>query len=66
MIIPPIAFDLKRMAARVGNSALPNAPVVPEPEPRAPLLPVIRLRMTGGLRRLADALEPASIETATR
>ena len=65
MIIPPIVFDLERMAARVGNSALPNAPVVAEPDRRAPRLPAFRLRLTVALRRLADLLEPAPIETAT-
>jgi hypothetical protein len=67
MIIPPIAFDLEKMAARVGNSALPNAPIVPEPDRReGKVVPAIRRQMTIVLRRLADVLEPASIQTATR
>jgi hypothetical protein len=65
MIGYQIIADVQRIAHLEAQSARPNAPVVPEPVPmeRAPRIASLRLQMTLALRRLADALEPAAMET---
>jgi hypothetical protein len=62
-VMLPIAFDLTAKAARdADTSALPNAPVLPDPPPRRPRLRVALaafLRATARRQvRLADWLEP--------
>jgi hypothetical protein len=53
----PIAADIAvRLTRQHVNSALPHAPVVPDPEPRPRHR--VRARAASGLRRLADVLEP--------
>ena len=50
----------QRLTADLANSARPDAPTRPEPEPAQPgakLVPV-RQRLSVGLRRLADTVEP--------
>jgi hypothetical protein len=60
-----IIADVQRIAHLEAQSARPNAPVIPEPETvvRAPRIASLRLQMTFVLRRLADVLEPAPMET---
>jgi hypothetical protein len=62
MITNQLVADLSAMVAREAHSALPNAPVRPEPEqaPRGSLLAAARLQITGVLRWAADAIEPAT------
>lgn len=55
----PIAADLAVRAARAtAGSARPHAPVVPDPEPRAPRLGSARLRSAAALHALARWVEP--------
>jgi len=56
-----VLSDSIRPASRLAQSALPNAPVVPEPtpDPNGSRLFRLRLLLTGSLRVLADKLEPA-------
>jgi hypothetical protein len=65
MIGYQIIADVQRIAHLEAQSARPNAPVIPEPETvmRLPRIALLRLQMTFALRRLADALEPAAMET---
>jgi len=65
MIGYQIIADVQRIAHLEAQSALPNAPVIPEHQSymRAPRIATLRLQMTLVLRRLADALEPAAMET---
>jgi hypothetical protein len=60
-----IISDLQRVVALEARSARPEAPVHPveEQAPRTPRVASLRLRMTIALRRLADVLEPATMET---
>jgi hypothetical protein len=66
MIGYQIIADVQRIAHLEAQSAQPNAPIVPVTErtPRAPRIALLRLQMTIVLRRLADALEPATMETS--
>lgn len=54
---PAFADLVVRVTGAYGNSALPNAPVVPEPAPR--LHRRILTHVTTSLRRIVSALEPA-------
>ena len=65
MIGYQIIADVQRIAHLEAQSARPNAPVVPEPDSiaRPSRVASLRLQMTLALRRLADALEPAAMET---
>ena len=65
MIGYQIIADVQRIAHLEAQSARPDAPTVPTPETivRAPRIASLRLQMTIVLRRLADALEPAAMET---
>ena len=59
MTFDPIAADLAVRAARAtAGSARPDAPVVPDPEPRAPRLTGARQRSAAGLHALARWVEP--------
>jgi hypothetical protein len=66
MIGYQIIADVQRIAHLEAQSAQPNAPIVPVTErtPRAPRIALLRLQMTIVLRRLADALEPPTMETS--
>ena len=60
MTFDPIAADLAVRAARAtAGSARPDAPVVPDPEPRAPRAAGARLRVAASLRGVARWVEPA-------
>ena len=53
----PIAADLAvRLTRAQVNSARPDAPVVPDPQPRP--RHEVRAHVASGLRRIADVLEP--------
>jgi hypothetical protein len=55
----PIAADLAVRAARAtAGSARPDAPVLPDPEPRTPRVAGTRLRVAASLRGLARWVEP--------
>ncbi len=57
----PIASGLSRSGvARTAESALPDAPVVPDPEPSTSPTRTARTRLliARGLRRTADTIEP--------
>ena len=56
-----VLSDSIRPATRLAQSALPNAPVIPEPtpDPNGSRLFRLRLHLTVSLRLLADKLEPA-------
>jgi hypothetical protein len=60
-----IIHDLQRVTALEARSARATAPTVTEPErpARAPRAASLRLQATIVLRRLADALEPAPLDT---
>lgn len=59
MTFDPIAADLAVRAARAtAGSARPHAPVVPDPEPRAPRLGATRRRSAAALHALARWVEP--------
>jgi hypothetical protein len=54
----PLAFALTAEPARdLARSALPNAPVIPEPA-RRPRAPRTRRTVAVSLHRLADRLQP--------
>lgn len=56
----PIAGILAVEAARrTAGSALPDAPVVPERDPRPARLAATRVRMAGSLRAVARWVEPS-------
>ncbi len=55
-----------RAAGSLAQSALPNAPVIPEPEPRASLTMRSRARVAVGLRALSRWVEPSARGTVTR
>jgi hypothetical protein len=60
----PIASGLAREAiANTAESALPDAPVVPDVEPsKSPTRTArVRLRLARALRRTADTIEPAPV-----
>ena len=60
MTFDPIAADLAVRAARAtAGSARPDAPVVPDPEPRTPRAASTRLRVAATLHGLARRVEPA-------
>jgi hypothetical protein len=65
MIGYQIIADVQRIAHLEAQSARPNSPVIPGPETGVgpPRIASLRLQMTFALRRLADALEPAAMET---
>ena len=66
MATPPLALLQSRKAVmRQANSAMPWAPVVPEPERRthAPRARRTRSVLATGLHHLADALAPAGAES---
>jgi hypothetical protein len=65
MITNPIIIDLVRIASIEARSARPNAPIVPERVRKSRVMPAVRFQVTGALRWLADALEPAKAEPAT-
>jgi hypothetical protein len=55
----PIAIIASREGAtHLAHSALPNAPVVPEPEPRVARIYRTRAALSGLLARIADAVAP--------
>jgi hypothetical protein len=60
-----IIHDLQRVTALEARSAQATAPTVNESERpvRTPRLATLRLQATVYLRRLADALEPAPLDT---
>ena len=60
-----IIYDLQRITALEARSAEATAPTVKEPErpTRPPRVASLRLQATVYLRRLADALEPAPLDT---
>ncbi|GAB6984356.1 hypothetical protein [Nocardioides pyridinolyticus] len=59
MTFDPIAADLAVRAARAtAGSARPDAPVIPEPEPRTPRLAGSRARSAAALHALARRVEP--------
>lgn len=59
MTFDPIAADLAVRAARAtAGSARPDAPVIPDPEPRAPRLAGTRQRSAAVLHALARRVEP--------
>lgn len=59
MTFDPIAASFAVSAARTtAGSARPHAPVVPDPEPRAPRLAGTRVRSAAALRTAARWLEP--------
>ncbi len=60
MTFDPTASQLAvHLAARSANSARPDAPVVPEREPRPARLAATRVRMAGSLRTVARWVEPS-------
>jgi hypothetical protein len=59
MITHPVVNCLAQWAARESQSALPDAPVVPDRVSGRPFITASRLRLTATFRRLADALDPA-------
>ena len=60
MTFDPIAANLAVRAARAtAGSARPDAPVVPDPEPRAPWLTGGRRRSAAALHALARRVEPS-------
>ena len=60
MSYDPIAADLAVRAARAqAGSARPDAPVVPDPEPRPARADGLRVRVAASLRGLAGWVEPA-------
>jgi hypothetical protein len=66
MTFDPISADLAVRAARAtAGSARPDAPVVPDPEPRSPRLAGTRLRSAAALHTLAGWLEPQPRPTKT-
>ena len=60
-----IIHDLQRVTALEARSAEAMAPTIHEPErpTRPPRMASLRLQATIYLRRLADALEPAPLDT---
>jgi hypothetical protein len=59
MMFDPIAADLAVRAARAtAGSARPDAPVVPDPEPRGPRLAGTRVRSAAALHAVARWVEP--------
>ena len=59
MTFDPIAADLAVRAARAtAGSARPDAPVLPDPEPRGPRFAVTRRRSAAALHALARWMEP--------
>jgi hypothetical protein len=59
MMFDPLAADLAVRAARAtAGSARPDAPVVPDPEPRGPRFAGVRLRSAAALHTVARWLEP--------
>jgi hypothetical protein len=64
MTFDPIAADLAVRAARAqAGSARPDAPVIPDPEPRAPRAAAGRLRLAATLHGLARRIEPPARHT---
>ncbi len=60
MTYEPIAGNLAvELARRSAGSARPDAPVVPEREPRPSRLAGTRFRMAGSLRTVARWVEPS-------
>jgi hypothetical protein len=56
-----LAVDVTR---RHVLSARPDAPIVPDPPPRAAQAAPVRRAAAGALRRLADHVEPGTAEPA--
>jgi hypothetical protein len=52
-----------QQAREASHSALPDAPVIPDPQPRQPRF---RVRTAGALHRLADWIGPVDARTAHR
>jgi hypothetical protein len=60
MTYEPIAGHLAvELARRSAGSARPDAPVVPERDPRPARLAQTRVRMAGSLRTVASWVEPS-------
>jgi hypothetical protein len=60
MTYEPIAGILAvELARRTAGSARPDAPVVPERDPRPARLAATRVRMAGSLRTVARWVEPS-------
>jgi hypothetical protein len=57
MLDPITGWFVVQQTRDLARSALPDAPVRPDPEPT--LARPLRRRAAGALRRLADRLEPA-------
>ncbi|WP_395695838.1 hypothetical protein [Nocardioides sp.] len=67
MSYDPVAAVLAVGAARAtAGSARPDAPVVPDPAPRAPRLAVTRERSAAALHAVARWLEPRPARTPHR
>lgn len=59
MTFDPIAAGLAVQAARrTAGSARPDAPVIPDPEPRTPRLAGARTRSAAALHAVASWVEP--------
>ena len=59
MSFDPIAGHLAvELARRTAGSARPDAPVIPDPEPRPPRARAVRERLAAELRTLARRVEP--------
>ena len=67
MITNQLVADLSALVAREAHSALPNAPVRPDPEraPKGSVLAAARVGLTSALRWAADAIEPATVRAET-
>ncbi|MDF1604650.1 hypothetical protein [Nocardioides sp. YIM 152315] len=64
MTFDPIAADLAVRAARAqAGSARPDAPVLPDPTPRAPRAAATRTRLAARLHGLARWVEPTPRRT---
>lgn len=60
----PIAADIAvRLTRQQVNSARPDAPVIPDPEPRQRHR--VRAHVASGLRWLADVLEPRRLVSSS-
>jgi len=60
MTYEPIAANLAvELARRTAGSARPDAPVIPDAEPRPRRVAAARLRFAGNLRTVARWVEPA-------
>jgi hypothetical protein len=55
----PVPITSAPPYGNLARSALPDAPVIPEPVPRHPIL-AFRLAVAAALRTVARAVEPAS------